>query len=118
MRSGRVRNRNRLCRGQPVFEVLVSPALGTTAPAAPGKSHLDKQTFDKQTSDSSIAQATEQSLPAFVLLTQGQSKWLTTASLLCGSHIQSPAHQRTRQLRVSHRSEKALASSHREYTEP
>src|SRR5260221_14438840 len=96
MRSGRVRNRNRLCRGQPFFELLVSPALGTTAPAAPGKSHLDKQTFDKQTSDSSIAQPTEQSIPAFVLLPQGQSKCLTTDSLLCGVLLLTPPHHPSR----------------------
>src|SRR5262245_66515193 len=108
MRSGRVQNRNSFCRGGLFFEVLASLASGTTAVAAPQESHLYEDA-----SGSSIAQATEQFLAAFVLLSQGQSKWLTTAFLLSGGHIQSPAHQRTRQLRVSHRLEKTVASSHR-----
>src|SRR5262245_64473944 len=113
MRSGRVQNRNSFCRGRLFFEVLASLASGTTAVAAPQDSHLYKDA-----SGSSIAEATEQFPAALVLLSQGQSKWLTTASLLSGGHIQSPARQRIRQLRVSRLSEKALASSHRECTEP
>src|SRR5262245_8491360 len=113
MRSGRVKNRNIFCRGRLFFEVLASLPSGTTAVAAPQESHLYEDA-----SGISIAQATDQSLAAFVLFSQGQSKWLTTAFLLSGGHIQSPAHQRTRQLRVSHRSEKALASSHRECADP
>src|SRR6266487_7155121 len=106
MRSARVQNRNSFCRDGLFFEVLASLASGTTAVAAPQESHLYEDA-----SVSSIAQATEQFLAAFVLFSQGQSKWLTTASLLSGGHIRSPAHQRTRQLRVSLPFKKALASS-------
>src|SRR6516164_1925525 len=113
MRSGRVQNRNNFCRGRLFFEVLAPLAPGTTAVAAPQESHLYEDA-----SGSSIAQTTEQFPAAFVLLSQGQWKWLTTAPLLSGGHIQSPVHQRTRQLRVSHHSEKVLVSSHRECTEP
>src|SRR6516164_11604823 len=113
MRSGRVQNRNSFCRGVLFFEVLASIASGTTALAAPEESHLYEDA-----SGISIAQATEQFPAALVLFSQGQSKWLTTAFLLSGGYIQSPAHQRTRQLRVSRLSEKVLASSHRECTEP
>jgi hypothetical protein len=102
MRSGRVQNRNSFCRGGLFFEVLASLASGTTAVAAPQESHLYEDA-----SGSLIVQATEQFPAALVLFSQGQSKWLTTASLLSGGHIQSAAHQRSRQLRVSHRSEKA-----------
>src|SRR6516165_12611952 len=120
MRSGRVQTGNSLYRGRLFFEVLVPLASGTTAVAAPQewsccerrlRSHLYEDA-----SGSSIAQATEQFPAAFVLFSQGEL--MTTASLLSGGHIQSPAHQRTRQLRVSHRSEKAVASSRRERTEP
>src|SRR5262249_49278646 len=109
MRSGRVQNRNSFCRGQLFFEVLFPPAPGTMAP---------ESNLYKQTSDGLIAQATEQFFAAFVLLSQGHSKSLTTASLLSDGHIQSPAHQCTRQLRVSRLSKKALASSRRECAEP
>src|SRR6266566_830336 len=88
-------------------------ASGTTPVTAPQDPHLYEDA-----SGNSIAQTTEQFPAAFVLLFQGQSRWLTTTSLLSGGRIQSPAHQRTRQLRVSRLSEKALASSHRERTEP
>src|SRR5262245_52066891 len=104
MRSGRVQNRNSFCRGGLFFAVLVPLLQRSTAVTAPQESHLYEDASGR-----SIAQATDQSLAAFVLLSQGHSKSLTTASLLSGGHIQSPAHQRTRQLRVSHRSEKALA---------
>src|SRR5262245_24828671 len=113
MRFGRVQNRNSFCRGRLFFEVLASPAFGTTAVAASQQSHLYEDA-----SDSSIAQTTEQFPAASVLLSQGQSKWLTTAPLLSGGHIQSPVHQRTRQLSDSHHSEKVLASLHRECAEP
>src|SRR6516164_3904078 len=123
MPSGRVQNRNSFCRGRLFFEVLAPLAAGTMAVAAPQdpplypRARLFLAHLYEDASGNSIAQATDQSLAAFVLLSQGQSKRLTTASLLSGGCIQSPAHQRTRQLRVLHRSEKALASSHRECAE-
>src|SRR6266508_4079415 len=102
MRSGRVQNRNSFCRGRLFFEVLASLASGTTAVAAPQEAHLyaavaQEAHLYEDASGSSIAQATEQFPAAFVLLSQGHSKSLTTASMLSDGHIQSPAHQHTRQ---------------------
>src|SRR5262245_41017328 len=102
MRSGRVQNRNSLCRGGLFFEVLALLAPETTAVAVPQESHLYEDA-----PGSSIAQATERFPAASVLLSQGQSKWLTTALLLSGGHTPSPAHQRNRQWRVSRLSKKA-----------
>src|SRR5262249_42811342 len=113
MRSGWVQNRNSFCRGGLFFEVLAPLASETTAVAAPQSSHLYEDG-----SGSSIAQATEQFPAALILFSQGQSKWLTTGSLLSDGHVQSPAHQCTRQLPVSRLSEKASASSDCECTEP
>src|SRR5262249_23959166 len=121
MRSDRVQKRNSLCRGrlfcevlaQVLAQVLAPLAPGTTAVARPQEPHLYEDA-----SGSSIAQTTEQFPAGFVLLSHAHPRWLTTTSMLSGGHIQSPAHQRTRQFRVSHRLEKALASSHRECTEP
>src|SRR5215813_4532319 len=113
MRSGRVQNRNSLCRGGLFFEVLALLAPETTAVGVPQESHLYKDALS-----SSIAQATERFPAALVVLSQAQSKRLTTASSLFAGHSQSPAHQRNRQWRVSRLSKKALASSHRECTGP